>query len=428
MKATGTIVGRMRWDLRRLLLATFVSWTGIRLTEVALPLIALQQTGSVWSTGLVAGCAGVASVTSPWWAARLRHRLTSGPALSAVLAVQAIGHLVVALGAAFNVLAVWHLCVSGLMTGAAAAVAAPATRAVLADLGDRRGPGVAARSLAWQDFAHRVSMVGSPPVAAWVITQHGPMPLMWFDALAVAVAAAIVFPVRQYGDRHAIESSAPRRARDVLREHRVVADGIAMAGVGWFCWFGFALGLAILGVETGQPGQLVATGMAGYGVGSLAGSATATLLVTRLPRLPVMVAGWLVMGTTLVLLPWLAGSLVMLMVASGVAGFMMPLGIAALNALITEHTDGSDRRTAFAVQQVAGCGGSSLGMLCGGAVIAVLGAATTMQLAGLTLISVPLILVVRTAFAGSRGVRGEVPLHEAPLDTREGSAMAVNAR
>ena len=69
----------------RILLATFVSWLGLRLTEVALPLIALQQTGSVWATGLVAGSSGVSLLTSPWWAARLRHRVTSGPALAAVL-------------------------------------------------------------------------------------------------------------------------------------------------------------------------------------------------------------------------------------------------------------------------------------------------------------------------------------------------------
>jgi hypothetical protein len=56
----------MRRDLLRILLATFVSWTGLRLTEVALPLITLQQTGSLWATGLVAGMQGVVLLTSPW--------------------------------------------------------------------------------------------------------------------------------------------------------------------------------------------------------------------------------------------------------------------------------------------------------------------------------------------------------------------------
>jgi MFS family permease len=392
----------VRLDLLRILLATFVSWTGLRLTEVALPLITLQQTGSLWATGLVAGAQGAALLTSPWWAAGLRHRLTSGPALGAVLAVQALGYLIVAIAAAMGDLTVVYLCVSGLVAGGAVAVGGPATRAVLADIGERLGPGVAVRALAWQDLAHRISMVGSPPVAAWVVTQQGAMPLMWADATAVALAAVLVVPVGRYARLPRTGDAAPRRARDVLRAHRVVAAGIAMGGVGWFCWFGFALGLAILGVETGRPGQLVAAGMAGYGIGSLAGSVTASLLVTRLPRLPVMVTGWLVLGTTLVLLPWLAGSLLALTVASAVGGFVSPLGIAALNALIAEHTTGSDRRTAFAMQQVAATGGSSLGMLSGGAIIAALGAGTTMQVAGLIQIAVPLLLMARARLRPGR--------------------------
>src|SRR5680860_1548364 len=164
--------------MRRVLLTTFVSWLGLRLTEVALPLIALQQTGSVWATGLVAGSSGIALLTSPWWAARLRHRLTSGPALAAVLGVQALGHVTVAVAATLDTLTVVHLCLGGLIAGAATSVGGPATRALLADIGDRIGPGVAVRALAWQDLAHRISMVASPPVAAWVVTQHGAMPLM----------------------------------------------------------------------------------------------------------------------------------------------------------------------------------------------------------------------------------------------------------
>jgi MFS family permease len=384
--------------VRRILLATFVSWTGLRLTEVALPLIALQQTGSLWATGLVAGSSGVALLTSPWWAAQLRHRLTSGRALAAVLCVQALGHLTVAVAAALDGLTVVHLCLSGLMVGAATSVGGPATRAAVADLGDRLGPGVAVRALAWQDLAHRVSMVAGPPVAALVVTQYGAMPLMWADSIAVLLAAVVVARVGQYAIRQSHGGSAPR-AREVLRAHPVVADGIMMAAVGWYWWFGFALGLAILGVETGRPGQLIAAGMTGYGIGSLVGGVVAPLVVARLPRVPTMVAGWLVLGATFLVLPWLESSLVALALASAVGGLATPLGIAALNALITEHTTGSERRTAFAAQHVAGSGGSSLGMLSGGGVIAVLGASTTMHVAGMVLIAVPLLLVARAAFS-----------------------------
>ena len=399
----------MKRDALRILSATFVSWMGLRLTEVALPLIALQQTGSVWATGLVAGSSGIALLTSPWWASRLRHRLVSGPALAAVLVLQALGHVTVAIAATFDALTVLHLCLSGLIVGAATSMGGPATRAVLADLGDRIGPGVAVRALAWQDLAHRISMVAGPPLAAWVITQHGAMPLMWSDTVAVLLAAVLMAGVSRYTwEQRPVGAAAPRRAREVLRAHPVVADGIAMAAVGWFWWFAFALGLAILGAQTGRPGELVAAGMAGYGIGSLAGSATAPLAVTRLPRVPTMVTGWIVLGATFTALPWLDGSLPALAVASAIGGFVTPFGLAALNAVITEHTTGEERRTAFAAQQVAGSGGSSLGMLTGGAVIAGLGAQTTLHVAGAVLIAVPAVLVARM-LVRRRGQRATAP-------------------
>lgn len=380
----------------RILLATFVSWTGLRLTEVALPLITLQQTGSVWATGLVAGCSGLSLLTSPWWSARLRHRLTSGPALATVLVVQALGYAIVAVAATLDSLNIVHLCLGGLIAGAATSVGGPATRAMLADLGDRIGPGVAVRALAWQDFAHRVAMVAGPPVAAWVVTRHGAMPLMWADTIAVLLAAVLVARVGRYALRRGSVSAVPRRAREVLRAHPVVADGIAMAALGWFWWFAFVLGLAILGAETGRPGQLVAAGMAGYGMGSLAGSAMTPLVVKRLPRVPTMVIPWMVLGATFAALPWVDGSLLALALVSAAGGFVVPFGLAALNAVIAEHTSGEDRRTAFAAQHVAGSGGASVGMLTGGAVIALLGAENTMHVAGALLVAVPLVVVART--------------------------------
>jgi MFS family permease len=146
--------------------------------------------------------------------------------------------------------------------------------------------------------------------------------------------------------------------------------------------------------------------MAGYGIGSLAGSAATPLVVTRLPRVPTMVGQWVVLGLLFGALPWLDGSLLALAVASAVGGFVIPFGIAALNALITEHTSGEERRTAFAAQHVAGSGGSSLGMLTGGAVIGVLGVANTMHVAGVVVIAVPLVLVARTLLRRRRQESG----------------------
>ena len=256
------------------------------------------------------------------------------------------------------------------------------------------------------------------------------------------VAAAVVARVGRYGTARATAESIPRRAREVLRAHPVVADGIVMAAVGWFWWFAFALGLAILGVETGRPGQLIAAGMTGYGIGSLAGSVTAPLVATRLPRVPTIVTGWIVLGAAFASLPWLDGSLLALALASAVGGFVTPLSLAALNALIIEHTSGQERRTAFATQHVASSGGSSVGMLCGGAVIALLGAETTLHVAGGVLMAVPLVLLVRARVSArpregqeaGAGVeepeRGEQPLrpgHPAALRST-GNARAAKGQ
>jgi predicted MFS family arabinose efflux permease len=125
---------------------------------------------------------------------------------------------------------------------------------------------------------------------------------------------------------------------------------------------------------------------------------TASLAVARLPRVPMMVTGWMMLGATFMVLPWLHGSLPALALASAAGGFVMPLALAALNAVIAEQTSGPERRTAFATQQVAANGGVSLGMLSGGAVIAVLGTQATMHVAGAVLIAAPLLLVTRARF------------------------------
>lgn len=129
-----------------------------------------------------------------------------------------------------------------------------------------------------------------------------------------------------------------------------------------------------------------------------------------------LVTGWIVLGATFTVLPWLDGCLLALALVSVVGGFVAPFGIAALNAVITEHTSGDDRRTAFAAQHVAGSGGSSIGMLTGGAVIAVLGAESTMHVAGVVLVAAPVVLVARTQVPGrrqaSRGTKPAVVLTE----------------
>ncbi len=367
-----------------MLTTTFVTWMGQRATAVALPLVALAETGSAWTTGLVGGAIGVPLLTSAWWARGLRQRLTTGPALAGVLAVGVLGLLVIPVAAATGTVGPLHLVAAGLITGSANALSGPAQRALLSDICDPLGSGAAARMLAWQDLAHRSSMIIAPPLAGWAITASGPFPLLWAEAAAGAVGALMLLTVRATGTAAASGEPAAQAPalRHVLTEHPDIRRVVIMGGVGGLAWFAFTLGLAILGAETTRPGLLISAGMTGYGAGSLAGALLAPVLARRLPPLATAATGWIVLGATFVMLPTATSSLPTIGVVAALGGFSMPLGIAAVNRLITTRTHGAHRRAAFAVEALVHDGAVSVGLLVGGSIIGAVGAGPTLLVAG----------------------------------------------
>ncbi|GAA2238753.1 hypothetical protein GCM10010413_44990 [Promicromonospora sukumoe] len=386
---------------------TFVTWTGQRITAVALPLVALDQTGDAWTTGLVGGFAGLPLLTSGWWGRRLRRHLVSGRALAAVLAVQVLGLMLVPVAAATVGVGAVVLCATGLVTGATSALLSPAQRALTADLAELpgNGPDVGAKALAWQDLAHRVSMIFAPALGAWLLVSWGAEPLLWWEAAAVALAAVAMLTVPAVSaastaarvelvetepgldklDRR--EPADPRdeeapSLRSVLRGEPELAVGLALAGVGGVTWFAFALGLALLGVELDRPGELIAAGMAGYGAATVGVSFVVPLVVHRVPRIPAIITSWVVFGLAYLALPMAAPDLLAVGVVSAVGGLAMPFGIAALNALIVERTTGAGRRTAFTAETVLHAGGASLGLLVGGGLIGAFGAGPVLVVTG----------------------------------------------
>lgn len=380
-----------RREIAAMLTTTFVSWMGQRTTAVALPLVALAGTGSAWSTGLVGGAVGLPMLASPWWARRLRQRLTTGRALAWVLAVQVVGLLVVPIGAAVGTVSAVHLAVAGLVIGCATALSGPGQRAVLSDIGDSLGSTVAAKLLAWQDLLHRSTMILAPPLAGWAVAVGGPLPLLWAEAAGVGAGAVLLLTVRATAAVAPPARSAGAPAlRHVLAQHRDIRRAVTMSGVGGLVWVAFTLGLAILGAETGRPGVLIAAGMTGYGLGSLTGALLAPMLVPRMPALATMAIGWAVLGVMFMALPAVASSVVLLACVAAVGGFCMPLGIGALNRIISTRTDGADRRAAFAAESLVHDGAVSIGLLAGGAIIGVVGAGPTLVAAGVAQVAVAL--------------------------------------
>lgn len=383
---------------------TFVTWTGQRITAVALPLVALDQTGDAWTTGLVGGFAGLPLLTSAWWGRRLRSRLTSGRALAVLLIVQAVGLMLVPVAAATVGVGAVVLCAAGLVTGATSAMLAPAQRALTADLAELpgNGPDVGARALAWQDLAHRSSMIFAPPLGAWLLVVWGAEPLLWCEAAAVGLGAVamLTVPGTSRGGAFRVAAAAgPVEADDsaagedrgeaapsmraVLRAHPELAVGVGLAGIGGITWFAFTLGLTLLGAELDRPGELVAAGMAGYGAATVGVSFVVPLVVHRVPRIPAIVLSWVMLGVAYLALPLAAPNLVAVALVAAVGGLTMPFGIAALNALIVDRTTGAERRTAFTAETVLHSGGASAGLLVGGALIGAFGAGPVLVVTGL---------------------------------------------
>ncbi|MEU0155769.1 hypothetical protein [Micromonospora fulviviridis] len=117
-------------------------------------------------------------------------------------------------------------------SGAATTLSGPGQRALLADLCDGVGTGLAARMLAWQDFVHRSTMVLAPPLAGWAVTVGGPFRLLWAEAAGVALGAALLLTVRGTAAPRAGERAAGAPAlRHVLARHPEVRRALTMTGV-----------------------------------------------------------------------------------------------------------------------------------------------------------------------------------------------------
>jgi MFS family permease len=174
---------------------------------------------------------------------------------------------------------------------------------------------------------------------------------------------------------------------------RNILRGWVIRGFGCFLWFSYALGLALLGVERGNPGRYAAVGLTAYGVGSVLASLLLVPKAARLPALPAAAVGWVVMGCSWVLIG-MAPSIAMVAVASTVGAAAVVLGNACISQLIVASTAGPERRSALAGQAVVVGAASALGSLVGGPVLAWAHAQPTLIVAGVALVVVTSIVLL----------------------------------
>ncbi|MDX6260745.1 MAG: hypothetical protein QOH84_2433 [Kribbellaceae bacterium] len=368
-----------------------------RFAQVALPLVVLQQTGSVAATGLAGGCAGIPVLLSPWWARRARQWVDSGTRLAMLAVVQAAALAMVPAAATLGLLHAWVLIASGLLLGCGDALSSPGRSALLADTGDRWGPDKAVVLLTWQDGVRRVGMVVGSPAGALAVAAGFTDVLLWVEAVAVLAAGLLAIGI--VGERSPAALVVPS-IRGSLAGRPDVLYGWIARGTGSLTWFAFPLGLSVIGAERGQPGVYLAAGMSGYGVGSVLGTIASLAVVRRFSPAPLAALAWTLMG-----LCWIGMGIWTTPAAiAGVAalsGATLVLGIAAISVVITRSSAGAERRALLSGQTVVVNAGSSAGLLIGGPVIAAIGAEHTLIASGLLTASVALgVLVVRIGLKG----------------------------
>jgi len=363
----------------RLLVGIGITDLTFRTSQVALPLVVLAGTGSAAATGLVGGASGIPVLLSPWWTRRLRHRIAGGRAVATCYVGEALALGVVALAATTGLLDVPVLAASGLALGAFEALDGPGRDALLADLGDRRGGDRALTLLTTRDFFRRVSMVVGPALGGLLVAGGHAVGLLWFEVVSILVSAFLALGVGRV-DRVPATAEA-NGIWATVRGRREVLTGWVVRGTGCALWFAFTLGLALLGAEHGRGGLFLATGMTAYGVGSVLGTLAVLPLLRRLPVLPAVAGAWAATGVCWAVMGGVPTPSV-IAVASLASGLAVVVGNAGVTAQITRGSTGSDRHILLAGQSVVTNAASSVGLLAGGPVLAVLGASRSLTLAG----------------------------------------------
>jgi MFS family permease len=387
---------RARRDALFLLIGSGSADLAFRVAQVALPLVVLQETGSVAAMGLAGGAAGIPVLLSPWWARRARQWIDSGGRLAIIATIQACALAMVPGAAALGLLHAGVLIASGLLLGSGDALATPGRSALLADTGDRWGPDKAVVLLTWQDGNRRVGMVIGPSIGAAAVAVGLMDELLWIEAAAVLVAGLLA--MRVVGERSPEAGELPS-IRGSLRGRPDVLYGWIARGTGCLTWFSFTLGLSVIGAERGRPGIYLAAGMSGYGVGAVLGTVSLAV-VRRVPPIPLATIAWACMG-----LCWIGMGVwtrpAAVAVFGAFSGTTVVLGIAAISILITRSSAGAERRALLSGQSVVVNASSSAGLLIGGPVIAAAGAEHTLIGSGLltSAVAVGILVVSRNRAA-----------------------------
>lgn len=372
----------------RLIIAWTLGNVGFRIAMVALPLLAVAQTGSAWTVGLVTGAAGVPVITAPWWSRPAQARLGSVGALAWLMCAEGAVSLCVPLAARLDLLGPVVMIGIGLCTGVLNAVSGPLDASLLATLGDAREVGSshegsgrgAARMLSAQDGSIKAATTMAPLASLVLIQAVGLTATVAADGLLTLVGAACLVGLR-VDPVHLDPGSRPQSVRHLLHGQPTIVIGFVVRAAGCGAWFAFTLCLALVGEQRGIGVQLATVGLSSYAAGAVAGSLLGVYAAgTSRPAL-LNSASWLLAGAGWVVIG-LHPTLLLTGVTAAAMGLVVPAGNAATTALVTRAYAGAARRSMLTAQATVVTGSTTLGVLVGGPLIALVGAAPAIVAAG----------------------------------------------
>ncbi|NYH55328.1 DHA1 family inner membrane transport protein [Nocardiopsis arvandica] len=254
---------RLSFVVYALALGTFLMLTTEFVVAGILPDIAADVQVSVAQAGMLITVFAVGMIVGAPLMAMLTLRMPQRVTLMLALGVFALGHVVVAAGSEFGVLFAARF-LTALATGAFWAVAAVVATRVA-------GPGSGSRAVGVVNAGGMLATVLGVPLGAFAGQLVGWRGTFW----ALAVLAVVAMPMIA---RHVPRGGAGHRSVSVRSELAALRSGrlwlvlAACAATTGGVLAAYSYVAPLLTEQTGIPSNLVPLVLAGFGVGSLAGS------------------------------------------------------------------------------------------------------------------------------------------------------------
>ena len=429
-----------RRPLGVLLGATLLSVAGSGITQVGVPWLVLVTTGSAGKAGIVALCtmlpAAVSSLAGGTLVDRVGARLVSVISDAACCtAVAAIPVLQIA-----GVLPFWALCTLMAATGLLSAPGNTARAVLLPALARhsqiplRRAAGIYAGA------ARAASIVGSA-AGGVLIAALGPAHALFIDAGTFAVSAILVAAgIRRTDPGESGQPTLPQPARRGGGYRRDIRDGIRLVTA-----TPLLLGLTLLtliaqGLDQGWSAVILpvdvrdklhsvlvlGTAESLFAAGALTGALLYSAMAERLPRWPVFMLGFLIVGMPRFAVAALTASpapLIAIMAVEGLAcGPLNPIAIGITYELTPEHMRGRAIGTMTGTALLA----TPFGALAAGTLVDSLGLAATTAIFGGVYLALTLVPAIFPLYRQMSEPARRTPEAGQPETDQEATGVSVS--